>query len=63
MSKSTAPEATPGPVRVYPSPSLPPTDYLPGIGPDGADVSPEKAAALIASGLVTTRPPAAPEKE
>ena len=60
MPKSTAPEATPGLVHVYPSPDLPPTDYLPGIGAAGADIPAEEAESLIARGLATTTPPAAP---
>lgn len=60
MPKSTAPEATPGLLHVYPSPDLPPTDYLPGIGAAGADIPSEEAESLIARGLATTTPPAAP---
>jgi hypothetical protein len=60
MPKSTAPEATPGLTHVYPSPDLPPTDYLPGIGIDGADLPTEEAESLIARGLATTTPPASP---
>ncbi len=60
MPKSTAPEATPGLLHVYPSPDLPPTDYLPGIGAAGADIPAEEAESLIARGLATTTPPAAP---
>ena len=60
MPKTPAPEATPGLVHVYPSPDLPPTDYLPGIGAAGADVTEEEAASLIGRGLATTTPPAPP---
>mgnify|MGYP003479430823 FL=1 len=60
MPKSTAPEATPGLLHVYPSPYLPPTDYLPGIGAAGADLPTEEAESLIARGLATTTPPALP---
>lgn len=64
MPKTPAPEATPGLVHVYPSPDLPPTDYLPGIGAAGADLPADEAESLIARGLATTTPPAAPaEKE
>lgn len=64
MPKSTAPEATPGLVHVWPHPDLPPTDYLPGIGAAGAAVTEDEAASLIARGLATTTPPALPaEKE
>ena len=60
MPKSAAPEATPGPVRVYPSPDLPPTEYLPGIGADGEDLPADVAPDLIDRGLAVTTPPAAP---
>ena len=54
------PKAAPARVHVYPSPDLPPTDYLPGIGAAGADIPAEEAESLIARGLATTTPPAAP---
>ena len=60
MPKSTAPEATPGLVHVWPHPDLPPTDYLPGIGAAGAALPTEEAAPRSARGLATTSPPAAP---
>lgn len=62
--------AKPETVRVYPSPSLSPVEYVPGVGADGADIPRERAEALLASGAVTTTRPkpadaaaAAPEKE
>ena len=60
MPKSTAPEATPGLLHVYPSPDLPPTDYLPGIGAAGADLPTAEAESPIPRGPATTTPPAAP---
>lgn len=39
-------------MKVIPSPDLRPDEYLPGIGPNGAEVPDEKAKALIAAGLV-----------
>ncbi len=57
----------PATMRVYPSPDLPPTSYLPGIGVDGADLPMDEAEALLASGLaVKAKPkpadPAEPEE-
>jgi len=43
-------------VRVVPSPDLPPDHYLPGIGPDGADVPADVAEDLIARGLAKKAP-------
>lgn len=63
MAKNRAPEAAPGLVRVYPSPDLPPTEYLPGIGVAGADIPADEAESLVARGLATTTPPAAPAQE
>lgn len=60
MPKTPAPEATPGLLRVYPHPDLPATDYLPGIGIDGADLPTAEAESLIERGLATTTPPAPP---
>lgn len=60
MPKTPAPEATPGLLRVYPSPDLPPTDYLPGIGAAGADLPEAEAQDLIDRGLAVTTPPAPP---
>lgn len=48
---------TPETIRVYPSPDLPPTDYLPGIGADGVDLPPDVAQDLIDRGLVVTQRP------
>lgn len=53
----------PDTVRVYPSPDLPAGSFLPGVGTDGADVSPELAAEWLEAGLVTTQPPDAPAQE
>jgi hypothetical protein len=60
-------------VRVYPSTSLAPTEYLPGIGVDGAELPKEEAEDLHARGFVrytrpseadiATTPPAAPAEE
>lgn len=58
MPKTTAPEATPGLLRVYPSPALPPTEYLPGVGADGTDLPAVQAQDLIDRGLAVTTPPA-----
>lgn len=41
-------------VRVWPSPDLPPTDYLPGIGAEGAELPAEEARSLVERGLATT---------
>lgn len=43
-------------VRVYPSPNLLPTEYLPGIGADGADLPADEAEDLIARGLAVREP-------
>lgn len=58
MAKKEAPEAAPALVRVYPSPDLPPTEYLPGIGADGAELEAAAAGDLIDRGLAVTIPPA-----
>jgi hypothetical protein len=63
MAKTAAPEATPALLRVYPSPDLPPTEYLPGIGADGADLPADLARDLIDRGLAVTTAPADPAKE
>ena len=60
MPKTPAPEATPGPIRVYPSPALPPTEYLPGIGAEGLELPADVAQDLIDRGLAVTTPPAPP---
>jgi hypothetical protein len=44
-------------VRVYPDPALPPGTFLPGVGEDGADVHPDRAAEWIEAGLATTTRP------
>jgi hypothetical protein len=46
--------------RVYPSPKLPPTEYVPGVGADGADLPNDEAEALLASGVVVKTKPKAP---
>jgi hypothetical protein len=46
------PESDSGLVRVYPSTDLPEGAYVPGVGTDGADVSPELAAEWHDAGLV-----------
>ena len=38
-------------VRVYPSPDLPPGEYLPGIGADGAELPEDEAKDLMDRGL------------
>lgn len=48
-------------VRVYPSSKLPETDYLPGIGADGADIPEDEAQEMLAAGLVVKTKPKAPE--
>lgn len=58
MAKKEAPEAAPALVRVYPSPDLPPTEYLPGIGAAGADLPAVQAQDLIDRGVAVTTPPA-----
>lgn len=45
-------------MKVYPSPKLHPTEYLPGVGKDGADLPEEKAQALLDAGLVVKNKPA-----
>jgi hypothetical protein len=47
--------------RVYPSPKLPPTEYVAGVGADGADLPTEEAEALLAAGLVVKSKPKAPD--
>jgi hypothetical protein len=46
------PESDSGLVRVYPSTDLPEGAFVPGVGTDGADVSPELAAEWHEAGLV-----------
>ncbi len=47
--------------RVYPSPKLSPTEYVAGVGADGADLPTEEAEALLKQGLVVkNKPPATP---
>ena len=60
MAKNAAP---PGLVHVYPNPDLPPTEYLPGIGADGADLPADLARDLIDRGLAVATAPADPAKE
>lgn len=57
--RSEAPES-PALLRVYPSPALPPTEYLPGIGAAGADLPEDAARDLIDRGLAVLTPPAPP---
>ncbi len=48
-------------MRVYPSPKLSPTEYVAGVGPDGADLPTEEAEAMLAAGIVVkSKPPAKP---
>lgn len=52
-------------IHVYPNPKLADTEYVPGVGADGADVPLEEAEAMLASGIVVkTKPkePATPAK-
>lgn len=39
-------------IRVRPSPSLLPTEYVPGVGADGTDLPAKQAEALLEAGLV-----------
>lgn len=48
-------------MRVYPSSKLSETEYVPGVGSDGADLPIEEAEALLAAGLVVKTKPKAPE--
>lgn len=50
-------------MRVRPSPDLPPTEYLPGIGEDGADLPADVARDLIDRGLAVTTEPDEPAEE
>jgi hypothetical protein len=52
-------------VRVIPAPDLPPNDFIPGIGPEGAELPESEARPLIDAGLVVVKPDAkpAPAKE
>lgn len=59
-SPAPAPDPASGLVRVYPGPGLAEGEYLPQVGIDGADVSPELAAEWLERDLVTTTAPAAP---
>jgi hypothetical protein len=57
-----------GLVRVYPSPALLARaeldgTFLPGVGPDGADIPPALAAEWLEAGLATTEAPAPPAEE
>ena len=50
-------------IRVYPSAKLAPTEYVPGVGAEGADLPADEAEALHAAGLVVKtkpKPPAEP---
>lgn len=59
--KATKPKTErPATVRVWPSPKLGPTEYVPGIPADGIDLSPEDAAPLLESGVVVRSRPARP---
>lgn len=53
-------------MRVVPSPDLNPTEYLPGVPADGADLPDKEAKDLIARGLAVEakedKKPAAPAK-
>jgi hypothetical protein len=48
-------------MRVYPSPKLGATEYVPGVGADGADVPIEEAEAMLESGIVVKNKPKAPD--
>lgn len=48
-------------MKVYPSPKLPPGNYIPGVGPDGADLPDEEAQALLDAGLVVKNKPKSDE--
>jgi hypothetical protein len=47
-------------MHIYPSPKLADTEYLPGIGADGADLPEEEAQALLDAGLAVKTKPKAP---
>lgn len=47
-------------MHVYPSPKLADTEYLPGIGEDGADLPDKEAQALLDAGLAVKTKPKAP---
>lgn len=44
-------------MRVYPSSKLSETEYVPGVGVDGADLPVTEAEAMLASGLVVKSKP------
>jgi hypothetical protein len=48
-------------MRVFPSSTLSPVDYVAGVGPDGADVPIEEAEAMLATGRVVKSKPKAPD--
>ncbi len=47
--------------RVYPSLKLSETEYVAGVGEDGADLPTEEAEALLKQGLVVKNKPKAPD--
>ncbi len=50
--------------RVYPSSKLADTEYVAGVGADGADLPTEEAEALLKAGLVVkNKPPATPAEK
>ena len=48
-------------IKVYPSPKLAETEYVPGVGADGAELSEEEAEALLQAGLVVKTKPKSPD--
>ena len=53
-------------IKVFPSSKLSETEYVPGVGPDGAEVPADKAEAMLEAGIaVKSKPkePDAPAKE
>lgn len=55
-------------LKVFPSPKLSPTEYVKGVGAEGAELPVEQAEALLAAGLVVknkskANEPAAPAEK
>lgn len=50
----------PDTTRVYPSAKLGDNEYVPGVGPDGADLPTDEAEVLLEAGLVVKSKPRAP---
>lgn len=48
-------------IKVYPSPKLSPTEYVPGVGVDGAELDAKEAEALLEAGLVVKNKPKSDE--